>query len=76
MKNIKISIITTCKNSDKFIAYSLSSVASQTYKNLEHIIIDGGSEDETLEIIKKHKVKKKNYNYQKSSYICWYKYRY
>ena len=59
MKNIKISIITTCKNSYKFISYSLSSVASQTYKNLEHIIIDGGSDDETLEIIKKHKVKKK-----------------
>jgi O-antigen ligase len=34
MRNIKISIITTCKNSDKHIAYTLSSVSEQTYKNI------------------------------------------
>jgi glycosyltransferase involved in cell wall biosynthesis len=59
MRNIKISIITTCKNSDKHIGYTLSSVRDQTYKNLEHIIVDGGSTDDTLTIIKKHKSKKK-----------------
>ena len=59
MKNIKLSIITPCLNSDKSIAYTLSSVYSQTYKNIEHIIIDGGSKDNTINILKNHKVKKK-----------------
>jgi|TARA_B110000037_G_scaffold221358_1_gene292133 glycosyltransferase involved in cell wall biosynthesis len=56
---MKISIVTTCLNSEKSIAFTLSSVFSQTYKNIEHIIIDGGSTDETLNILKKHNVKKK-----------------
>jgi len=59
MRNIKISIITTCKNSDKHIAYTLSSVSEQTYKNIEHIIVDAESTDDTFTIIKKHKIKKK-----------------
>lgn len=60
MKNIKISIVTVCLNSEKSIAYTLYSVFNQTYKkNIEHIIVDGGSSDETLNIIKKHKIKKK-----------------
>jgi len=59
VQNIKISIITTCFNSDKAIAYCLDSVFSQTYKNIEHILIDGGSTDSTVEILKKHKHKKK-----------------
>ena len=57
---MKISIITTTLNSDKTIAYTLSSVFSQTYKNIEHVIVDGGSTDETLNILRKHKIKKKN----------------
>ena len=36
MTNLKISIITTCFDSDKTIAYTLSSVHNQTYKNVEH----------------------------------------
>ena len=59
MQNIKISIITTCFNSDKTIAYCLHSVFSQTYNNIEHILIDGGSNDSTVEILNKHKNKKK-----------------
>ena len=49
---MKISIITATFNSEKNIAKCLQSVALQTYKNIEHIIIDGGSTDRTLEIIK------------------------
>lgn len=48
---MKISIITVCFNSDKTIADTLRSVRSQTYANTEHIIVDGGSTDETLAII-------------------------
>jgi glycosyltransferase involved in cell wall biosynthesis len=59
MKNLKITIITTCLNSDKSIPYTLSSIKQQTYKNLEHIIVDGGSTDDTLELIGKHSAKKK-----------------
>jgi glycosyltransferase involved in cell wall biosynthesis len=60
VKNIKISIITTCLNSEKTIAYTLNSVFGQTYKKyIEHIIIDGGSTDFTNDIIEKYKFKNK-----------------
>ncbi len=52
-KKLKISIITVTKNSEKFLKKNLSSVASQSYKNYEHIIIDGKSSDKTFDIIKK-----------------------
>jgi glycosyltransferase involved in cell wall biosynthesis len=48
---MKISIITVCCNSAKTIKDTLSSVREQTYEHIEHIIIDGGSKDRTLEII-------------------------
>ena len=56
---MKISIVTTCLNSEKSIAYTLSSVFEQTHKNIEHIIIEGGSTDKTLSILRQHKSKKK-----------------
>lgn len=48
---MKISIITACYNSAATIEDTLKSVAMQDYKNIEHIIIDGASADNTLEII-------------------------
>ena len=65
MKDLTISIVTVCLNSEKSIAYTLYSVFYQTYKNIEHVIIDGGSTDDTLKIIKKHKRKKKNFYIRK-----------
>lgn len=53
-KTIKFSIITVCYNSEKTIKQSLESVESQQIKEIEHIIIDGGSSDKTLSIIKKN----------------------
>jgi glycosyltransferase len=50
---MKISIITPCLNSAATIEKTILSVISQTYKNIEYIIIDGGSTDETLNIVKK-----------------------
>ncbi len=53
-KNLKISVITVTKNSDKFLEENINSLQNQTYKNFEHIIIDGNSTDRTIEIIKKN----------------------
>lgn len=48
---MKISVITVCYNSYKTIGDTLRSVRDQTYKNVEHIIVDGGSTDQTLEVV-------------------------
>lgn len=49
---IHISIITPCLNRVAFIQQAIESVLAQDYENFEHIIIDGGSNDGTLEILK------------------------
>ena len=56
---MKISIITVCFNSEETIISTLNSVFSQNYPNIEHIIIDGGSSDRTLDIIKQYPFKNK-----------------
>ena len=48
---MKISIITVCRNSEKTIETTIKSVLSQTYKNIEYIIIDGDSKDKTKDIV-------------------------
>lgn len=47
---LRVSIITVSLNSEKTIRQTLESVLSQSYKHIEHIVIDGGSEDDTLSI--------------------------
>ncbi len=59
LKNNKISeplfsIITVVLNNEKYIEETINSVLNQSFKNFEYIIIDGGSKDNTLEIIKKY----------------------
>lgn len=49
--SIKISLITVCLNSERTISKTLNSLYIQKYQNIEHIIIDGGSTDSTMEII-------------------------
>ncbi|MFZ2284911.1 MAG: glycosyltransferase family 2 protein [Lutibacter sp.] len=51
---MKISIITVCYNSAATIEKTINSVAAQTYKNIEYIVVDGDSKDDTIAIIKKH----------------------
>ncbi|WP_188020375.1 glycosyltransferase family 2 protein [Deferribacter autotrophicus] len=49
-----ISIITVVYNGEKYLEETIKSVINQTYHNVEYIIIDGGSTDGTLGIIKKY----------------------
>jgi len=52
---MKISIITVVYNNEELIESAINSVTSQTYKNIEYIIVDGESKDGTCDIINKHK---------------------
>jgi glycosyltransferase involved in cell wall biosynthesis len=52
--NSKVSIITVCFNSAKTIRDTIESVLSQDYPDIEYIVIDGGSNDQTLEIVKEY----------------------
>ncbi len=54
---MKISIITATYNSAKHLKSCLQSVINQDYTEIEHIIIDGGSTDQTLQIIDQYKDK-------------------
>ena len=51
---MKISIITITYNSEKTLEDTIKSIAAQRYKELEYLIIDGGSTDQTLEIVKRN----------------------
>ena len=52
--NLKVSIITATYNSGNTILATISSLETQSYQNIEYIIVDGASSDNTLEVISKH----------------------
>lgn len=52
-----VSIITPSFNQSRYIEATINSVLSQDYPNIEYMIVDGGSQDRTVEIVKKYENK-------------------
>lgn len=55
MNGIKVSIITICYNNEEDIRPTIESVLSQTYADIEYIVIDGKSTDQSLDIIREYR---------------------
>ena len=51
---MKISLITACFNSVDVISHAMDSILSQSWDDIEYIVIDGGSSDGTLDVIKEY----------------------
>jgi glycosyltransferase len=51
---MKLSIITAVLNANPFLEECIRSIASQTHEEIEHIVVDGGSTDGTIDIIRAH----------------------
>jgi glycosyltransferase involved in cell wall biosynthesis len=54
MNQNKISIVTVVYNAEDHIEQTINSIINQTYQNIEYVIVDGGSTDKTLDIIKNY----------------------
>ncbi|MBU1997727.1 MAG: glycosyltransferase, partial [Candidatus Omnitrophica bacterium] len=63
MQNPKLSIITPVFQGSKYMAECIESVAQQNCDTLEHIIIDGGSTDGTVDILKEYAAKYEHIRY-------------
>ena len=61
---IQVDVITVVKNSADLIKQTLSSVTSQTYQDINHIIIDGNSTDNTIQIVN-------DFNYNKNVMVYY-----
>lgn len=69
MKNSLVTVIVPAYNASDYISETVQSIINQTYTNMEIIVVDDGSTDDTKEIIKSFGPKV-NYIYQKNSGSC------
>ncbi len=60
MNNRKVSVIMSTYNGERFVAEQLNSILNQTYSNIEIIVRDDGSKDNTVNIIKEYQKKYSN----------------
>ena len=63
---MKVTVITVAYNSSKTLADAIESVLRQTYRDIEYLIIDGASRDNTIDIAEEYKTafSKRGYSYQ------------
>lgn len=55
--NTKVTVVTVCYNAGAALLETIQSVAAQSHQNLEYIVIDGASTDQTADILKEHSAK-------------------
>lgn len=55
MNRPKISVVTVCYNAERYIEKTIKSVITQTYDNIEYIIVDGASKDSTMRVVEKYR---------------------
>lgn len=53
-KTLKITVITVCYNAEDTIEQTIKSVLRQTYPNIEYIVVDGASQDKTMDVVKQY----------------------
>jgi len=54
---VKLSVVTVCLNARDTVAQAVESVHRQTYRDIEHIVIDGASTDGTLEVLARYRAR-------------------
>ena len=69
-KKVFFSIITATKNSHTTLEKCINSISNQTFRNFEHIVVDGGSNKKTIDIIKKNS-KKISYSISEKDKNLW-----
>lgn len=65
-----VSIIVSCYNGEKYVAATLDSLITQTYHNIEIIVVDDGSADASAEIVKNYQDKRIKYYFQENKGQC------
>ena len=83
----RVSIVTPSYNQGKYLEQTIQSVLNQTYNNIEYLVVDGGSTDNSVNIIKNYEEKisywisepdkgqadaiNKGFKLAKGDFICW-----